>query len=91
LKSDRTLKKRLFGGKNMKIKSMLTIAMLIGLIAPVMGNELAPSVKHLVYITEQFPPFNFQEDGILKGISVDLMDRMLNRMDMDLNRSSVRY
>ncbi|MCX6677801.1 MAG: transporter substrate-binding domain-containing protein [Methanothrix sp.] len=42
------------------------------------------------YITEQFPPFNFPEDGMLKGISVDLLDRMLNRMDLELNRSSIR-
>ena len=74
----------------MKIKSMLIIAILIGLIATTSGNDLAPSAKHLTYLTEQFPPFNFQEDGILKGISVDLLDRMLNRMDIDLNRSSIR-
>lgn len=75
----------------MKIKSMLTIAILIGLVAPsAMGNELAPSIKHLIYITEQLPPFNFQEEGQLKGISVDLLDRTLNRMDIDLNRSSIK-
>jgi polar amino acid transport system substrate-binding protein len=28
--------------------------------------------------------------GLLKGISVDLLDRMLNRMDMNLNRNSIR-
>jgi polar amino acid transport system substrate-binding protein len=74
----------------LKIESMLSIALLTMFIAPAMGYEPAPSVEHLVYITEQFPPFNFQEEGILKGISVDLLDRMLNRMNLDLNRSSIR-
>jgi len=72
-----------------KIESMLTMALLTMFIAPAMSYMPAPSVEHLVYITEQFPPFNYQEEGILKGISVDLLDRMLNRMDMDLNRSSI--
>jgi polar amino acid transport system substrate-binding protein len=74
----------------LKIEAMLTMALLTMFIAPAMGYMPAPSVEHLVYITEQFPPFNFQEEGMLKGISVDLLDRMLNRMDIDLNRSSIR-
>jgi polar amino acid transport system substrate-binding protein len=71
----------------MKI-SILCILMMI--IAPALGYEHISSAEHLEYITEQFPPFNFPEDGMLKGISVDLLDRMLSRMDIELNRSSIR-
>ena len=46
----------------LKIESMLSIALLTMFIAPAMGYEPAPSIEHLVYITEQFPPFNFQEE-----------------------------
>ncbi len=65
------------------------IVMLAMLIAPVLClNQTAPADK-LVYITEQYPPFNFQEDGKLKGISVDLLEKMLNRMGSDLNMSDI--
>ncbi|VVB67991.1 Bacterial extracellular solute-binding proteins, family 3 [uncultured archaeon] len=45
--------------------------------------------KNLTYMTEQFPPYNFQEDGRLQGISVDLLLKMWDKMDIDLNRSVV--
>ncbi len=51
-------------------------------------NQTSPS-SDLVYITDEYPPFNFQEDGKLKGISVDLMEKMLSRIDSDLNRSNI--
>ena len=77
----------------LKIELMLTIALLTltMFVGPGMGYEPATSgIEHLVYITEQFPPFNFQEEGQLKGLSVDLLDRMLDRMGMTLNRSSIK-
>ncbi|MCX6678047.1 MAG: transporter substrate-binding domain-containing protein [Methanothrix sp.] len=74
----------------LKTKAMPILALLTMFIAPSPGYAPAPSVEHMVYITEQFPPFNYQEEGMLKGISVDLLDRMQNRMDQDLNRSSIR-
>ena len=44
----------------------------------------------LVFITEQFPPFNFEEDGRVQGLSVDLLEVALGRMDADLNRSEIQ-
>lgn len=51
-------------------------------------NQISPS-SDLVYITDEYPPFNFEEDGKLKGISVDLMEKMLSHIDSDLNRSNI--
>lgn len=51
-------------------------------------NQTSPS-SDLVYITDEYPPFNFEEDGKLKGISVDLMEKMLSHIDSDLNRSNI--
>lgn len=48
------------------------------------------SAKDLTYITEQFPPFNYLEDGKLQGISVDLLQMAWERMDADLNRSAIQ-
>jgi polar amino acid transport system substrate-binding protein len=49
----------------------------------------APSAKDLTYITEQFPPYNFQMDGKLQGISVDLLEEVWERMGVGLNRSVI--
>lgn len=48
------------------------------------------SAKDLTYITEQFPPYNYQEDGKLQGISVDLLEMAWKRMDANLNRSAIQ-
>jgi polar amino acid transport system substrate-binding protein len=50
----------------------------------------APSAKDLTYITEQFPPYNFQMDGKLQGISVDLLEKVWERMGVGLNRSIIK-
>jgi polar amino acid transport system substrate-binding protein len=54
-----------------------------------LAAEETPSAKDLTYITEQYPPFNFQENGRLQGISVDLLEEVWERMGVDLNRSII--
>ncbi len=48
------------------------------------------SAEDLVFITEQFPPFNFEEDGRAQGLSVDLLEEALDRMGVELNRSEIQ-
>jgi polar amino acid transport system substrate-binding protein len=48
------------------------------------------SAKDLIYLTEQYPPFNFQENGRLQGISIDLLEKVWERMGVDLNRSVIK-
>jgi polar amino acid transport system substrate-binding protein len=59
------------------------------------GSSLAAdetlSTKDLTYITHQFPPFNFQKDNRLQGISIDLLELVWKRMGVDLNRSIIEY
>ncbi|MEI2760747.1 transporter substrate-binding domain-containing protein [Methanothrix soehngenii] len=47
------------------------------------------SAEDLTYITEQYPPYTFQKDGKLQGISVDLLERIWQKMGVDLNRSII--
>jgi polar amino acid transport system substrate-binding protein len=56
---------------------------------PCLASGQAISAKDLTYITEQFPPFNYQEDGKLKGISVELLETAWQKMGEDLNRSAI--
>jgi len=53
------------------------------------ASDQAVSAKDLTYVTEQFPPYNFLEDGYLQGISVDLLEVVWQRMGVDLNRSII--
>lgn len=40
-------------------------------------------------MTEQYPPYNYQESGRLQGISVDLLEKIWERMGVNLNRSVI--
>lgn len=49
------------------------------------------SVPHtgLVYYTEQLPPYNYEENGTLQGISVDLLEAVTERMGAKVSRDEV--
>lgn len=70
---------------------IVLLSLLIPLLIPpsIAINQSTPA-KDLVYITEQFPPFSFQEGGKLQGISVDLLEKMLSHMNTTLNRSAIK-
>jgi polar amino acid transport system substrate-binding protein len=56
-----------------------------------MASDQAVSAKDLTYITEQYPPYNYQEDGKLQGMSVDLLEKIWERMGVNLNRSVIKH
>ncbi len=47
-------------------------------------------VDDLTLMTESLPPLNFEQNGKLKGISVDLMDEMLRMTGSGLTRNDIR-
>lgn len=69
---------------------ILGIFLLSLLIPSDAAADWAASVDDLTYITEQFPPFNFQQEGKLQGISVDLLEKMLEHMNTTLDRSEIQ-
>jgi len=46
--------------------------------------------RDLTYIAEQYPPYNYREDGRLQGISVDLLEEIWEKMGAGLNRSTIK-
>jgi two-component system, NarL family, sensor kinase len=50
----------------------------------------AGSIRNLTFYTEQLPPFNYQENGTLQGISVDLLEAVTERMGERVSREEVR-
>jgi polar amino acid transport system substrate-binding protein len=57
---------------------------------PCSSADEAFSARDLTYITEQFPPYNYQEDGKLQGVSVDLLEKAWEKMGVNLNRSVIQ-
>jgi len=45
-------------------------------VIPCSAADQSTSAKDLTYITEQYPPYNYQDDGKLQGISVDLLEKV---------------
>ena len=45
---------------------------------------------YYTYLTEEFPPLNYQEDGELKGVAVDLLDAVFSRLNIGLTRADIR-
>jgi polar amino acid transport system substrate-binding protein len=58
-------------------------------LSPCSATDPINPIKNLTYITEQYPPYNFQEEGQLQGISVDLLEEMWKRMGIPLNKSAI--
>jgi len=50
----------------------------------------AQSVDDLVFITEDYPPFNFERDGRRQGIAVDVLEEMLAQAGSRKTRADVK-
>jgi polar amino acid transport system substrate-binding protein len=60
-------------------------------VIPCSAANQATSAKDLTYVADpQLPPYNYQENGKLQGITVDLLEKMWERMGVDSNRSAIK-
>jgi polar amino acid transport system substrate-binding protein len=62
---------------------------MVSTVVSCLAADQSLSAKDLTYITEQFPLYNFQKDGRLQGISVDLLEKAWERMGDSPNRSII--
>ncbi|WP_147822449.1 substrate-binding periplasmic protein [Salidesulfovibrio onnuriiensis] len=62
------------------MKKLLTVLSAMVLCLGMFSASMAAGPDDLTYMTEQYPPFNYEEGGQLKGIAVDLLDAMLKKM-----------
>ena len=56
----------------------------------VSGSAAAASVDDIVFMTEQYPPYNFEEDDRLRGIAVDTLALMLQRAGSKQTREDIK-
>ena len=47
-------------------------------------------LAHCAYLTEEFPPLNFEADGRLKGVAIDLLDAVFTRLNIRLTRADIQ-
>ncbi|WP_292390881.1 cache domain-containing protein [Methanosarcina sp. UBA5] len=79
---------------------LILIAVLLGALLPIAGcipeseaasvdqNKTTMSVN-LTYYTEQLPPYNYMENGTLKGISVDILEAVSKKMGKKVTREEI--
>jgi len=63
------------------------VVFLFLLVSGVATGETMP--KDLKFMTEQYPPYNFMENGQLKGISVDLLEQITGRLGIVLKQKDI--
>ncbi len=49
----------------------------------------AADLESLIYYTEEYPPFNFREDGEIKGIAVDLLREAVALSGVSIPKSNI--
>jgi len=57
---------------------------------PADGVPPTETISNLTFYTEQNPPYNYEENGTLRGISIDLLEAVTEKMGHNVSRSQVR-
>ncbi len=65
----------------MKICVTLIRHLLLPIVLLGYSTAVLPSQQTILLVTEQWPPFNYSEDGKLKGFSVEVVQQMMILMD----------
>lgn len=68
---------------------VLIFALTVGSVYVLFGHQNTSQVNTLTYYTEQFPPCNYQENGVAKGIAVDLLTEATDRMGSKVTADQV--
>ena len=68
----------------------LTLLCVWTIAGPLVSPSIAQPVDDLVLMTEQYPPYNFEEDGQIRGIAVDLILRILEGMQSTRSREDIK-
>jgi len=69
------------------MKSVCLMMIIIGSLLPVLD---ARGADHWTIMTEHLPPYNFEENGVVRGISTDILIRIMQRLGYDTKRSDIQ-
>ncbi|MFZ5570744.1 MAG: substrate-binding periplasmic protein [Thermodesulfobacteriota bacterium] len=68
------------------MRRLLTVSLLISLLATASS---AQTIDDLFLMSEEFPPYNFRENGETKGTSIDLMVLILQKLNSRQGRNDI--
>ena len=80
--------------KGLRQYSLLVFSLAVLLLACIVISgcvtEDSPGAPDLIFLTEEFPPFNYEEEGELKGIGVELLQATYEEMGFSLPEDAIR-
>ncbi len=87
--------KMMFLGQGIKLAAgavmpIRKIIIALGLITILPSTVYAQSVDEVYFMTETYPPYNFEDNGSMQGIAVDLLALMLKKVGSRQSRASIR-
>ena len=53
------------------------------------NTELINQIKSITYLTENYPPLNYDQEGELRGVSVDILEALFGKMKVGLSRNDI--
>jgi hypothetical protein len=53
------------------------------------NTELINQIRSITYITEHYPPLNYEQEGELHGVSVDILEALFGKMNVNLSRKDI--
>lgn len=68
------------------IGAQLGLVICTALLTTAAPSTFAQPVDELTFLTEQYPPYNFRQEGRLQGISLELLEFTLERLGSNLKR-----
>lgn len=88
--------------QSVRYMCFILIAVFFGALSPAAGSTSGCDVAsvdindtvvsaNLTYYTEQLPPYNYMENGTLKGISVDLLEAVTEKMGEKVTGEEINF
>lgn len=69
---------------------LLISACLYCILSQMAFAEHPSALAKIEYLTESYPPYNYFENGELKGIAIDLLNEVLKQNDIEIQEVSIR-
>ena len=80
--------------KKLFIRLSLLTVLIISLVSCSSDDSVSPNdtalkeqIESMTFYTESYPPFNYEEEGSLYGVSIEILDELYTKMSVNFDRS----
>lgn len=70
---------------------LILYCFLISICIPVLADNQTPSLHDLTWVTEEYPPFNFHDNGTPSGLMVDLVSAISKKAGEEIDKNSFTF